>query len=53
VPVLQLTVNGLLLGGLYLLMAQGLNLIFGVMRIVNFAHGYFIVVRGPAGLQPG
>ena len=45
-PVLQLTVNGLLLGGLYLLMAQGLNLIFGVMRIVNFAHGYFIVVGG-------
>jgi len=42
----QLAINGLLLGGLYLLMAQGLNLVFGVMKIVNFAHGVFIVVAG-------
>lgn len=44
--VVQLAVNGLLLGGLYLLMAQGLNLVFGVMRIVNLAHGVLIVVAG-------
>jgi len=44
--VVQLAVNGLLLGGLYLLMAQGLNLVFGVMKIVNLAHGVFIVVAG-------
>src|SRR5439155_3755462 len=42
----QLAINGLLLGGLYLLMAQGLNLVFGVMKIVNFAHGALIVVAG-------
>jgi branched-chain amino acid transport system permease protein len=46
VIVVQLAVNGLLLGGLYLLMAQGLNLVFGVMRIVNLAHGVLIVVAG-------
>lgn len=43
---LQVAINGVLLGGLYLLMAQGLNLIFGVMRIVNFAHGIFIGISG-------
>jgi branched-chain amino acid transport system permease protein len=35
----QLTVGGLLLGAVYALAAAGLNLIFGVMRVVNFAHG--------------
>lgn len=43
---LQLVINGVLLGGLYLLMAQGLNIVFGVMRVVNFAHGIFIVAAG-------
>jgi len=46
VLILQLVVNGFLLGGLYLLMAQSLNLIFGVMRIVNFAQGTMIAVSG-------
>jgi branched-chain amino acid transport system permease protein len=39
---LQLLVNGVLLGGAYMLIAQSLNLIFGVMGVVNFAHGAFI-----------
>jgi branched-chain amino acid transport system permease protein len=43
---LQLLINGVLLGGLYLLMAQGLNIVFGVMRVVNFAHGIFIAAAG-------
>ncbi len=37
---------GLLWGGVYLLMAEGLNLIYGVMKVVNLAHGDFIVVGG-------
>jgi branched-chain amino acid transport system permease protein len=37
-------VQGVLLGGLYALYAAGLSLIFGVMRMVNLAHGDFIVL---------
>lgn len=37
-------VQGILLGGLYALFATGLSLIFGVMRLVNIAHGDFIVL---------
>ena len=36
--------NGVLLAGLYVLMAVGLNLVFGVMRVINFAHGELIVL---------
>jgi branched-chain amino acid transport system permease protein len=36
-------VSGLLFGGVYSLMAVGLTLIFGVMRVVNFAHGDMMV----------
>lgn len=43
-PVLELLVGGLLLGGVYALMACGLNLVFGVMRVINFAHGEFIAI---------
>lgn len=40
----QVLVLGLLLGGVYALMAAGLTLVFGVMRIVNLAHAAFILV---------
>jgi branched-chain amino acid transport system permease protein len=43
---IQIALNGVFLGAFYLLMAQGLNLIFGVMRIVNFAHGAMMVLSG-------
>jgi len=39
---LQLFVFALLLGGVYTLTALGLNLIFGVMEVVNFAHGMLV-----------
>ena len=42
--ILQAIVSGLLLGGVYSLICVGLTLTFGVMRIINFAHGEFLMV---------
>ena len=36
---LQHTLNALVLGSTYALLGIGLTLIFGIMRVVNFAHG--------------
>ncbi len=44
-------VQGILLGGLYALFAAGLSLIFGVMRLVNIAHGDLIVLAAYLGLS--
>ena len=41
---LNIIVQGILIGGLYALFAAGLSLIFGVMRLVNIAHGDLIVL---------
>lgn len=41
---LQAIVNGILLGGFYALMGMGQNIIFGVMKIVNFCHGEMLMV---------
>jgi branched-chain amino acid transport system permease protein len=41
---LQLIVQGTLLGGIYGLIAMGLSLIFGVMGVINFAHGQMMVM---------
>ncbi|GAA5233946.1 branched-chain amino acid ABC transporter permease [Verticiella sediminum] len=38
---LQHLVNGMVLGGTYALLGIGLTLVFGIMRVVNFAHGEF------------
>ncbi|WP_157802942.1 branched-chain amino acid ABC transporter permease [Compostimonas suwonensis] len=40
----QTALTGLLLGGVYGLVAMGLSLIFGVMRVINFAHGSIVLV---------
>lgn len=40
----QAVVNGLIVGLLYLLMAVGFTLVFGVMRVVNFAHSEFYML---------
>src|SRR3982074_1734303 len=42
--VLNVVVQGVLTGLVYGLMALGLSVIFGVVRVVNFAHGEFAVV---------
>ena len=47
---LSALVQGTLLGGLYALFAAGLSLIFGVMRLVNIAHGDLIVLAAYLGL---
>jgi len=44
-------VQGVLLGGLYALFATGLSLIFGVMRLVNIAHGDLIVLAAYVALM--
>ena len=41
---LQTIVNGLLIGGVYALIAVGLSMIHGVMKIVNFAQGDFLTI---------
>ena len=42
--ILDAVIQGILLGGLYGLYAAGLSLVFGIMRLVNIAHGDFIIL---------
>src|SRR6201993_3062074 len=42
--IVQLLVSGIMLGGIYALMSIGLTVIFGVLKIVNFAHGEFLML---------
>jgi branched-chain amino acid transport system permease protein len=41
---LDIVIQGVMLGGLYALFAAGLSLVFGIMRLVNLAHGDLIVL---------
>ena len=40
----QLIISGILLGGIYALIAMSLTLVFGVLRVINFAHGDFVMM---------
>lgn len=42
--ILQVTINGLLMGSVFSLIAVALNVLFGVMEIVNFAHGSLVML---------
>ena len=48
--IIEPVINGLMVGGLYGLFGLGLALAFGVMRIVNIAHGEFVVVAAFLGV---
>ena len=43
---IQLLLSGLLLGGIYAMVAVGLALCFGVLGLLNLAHGAFLVLAG-------
>ena len=45
-PILQTLADALSVGGLYALTALGIGLIFGIMRLINFAHGELIAIAG-------
>ena len=45
----QAVLNGLVIGAMYMLMAVGFTLVFGIMRVVNFAHGEFYMLGAFAG----
>ena len=49
--VLNIILQGVLVGGLYALFAAGLSLIFGVMRLVNIAHGDLIVLAAYVAME--
>jgi branched-chain amino acid transport system permease protein len=38
------TINGILMGSIYGLTAMGLTIIFGVLKVINFAHGSLLMV---------
>jgi branched-chain amino acid transport system permease protein len=42
----QIVINGLNLSAVYILVALGFTLLFGIMRVVNFAHGEFAMLGG-------
>jgi branched-chain amino acid transport system permease protein len=42
--IIQLIINGIMIGGIYVLVSVGLCLIFGVVEVINFAHGEFLMI---------
>ena len=42
--VLQVIVNGILLGGIYALLGVGMTMMFGIVKLTNLAHGEFVII---------
>ena len=42
--VLQVIINGILLGGIYALLGVGMTMMFGIVKLTNLAHGEFIII---------
>jgi len=51
--ILLLLITGVALGALYFLVASGLSLIYGLMGVLNFAHGSFLTLAGFLGWEAG
>jgi len=51
--VILLLITGIGLGALYFLVASGLSLIYGLMHVLNFAHGSFLTLGGLVGWEVG
>ena len=52
--ILSQILNGLSIGSIYALVALGYNMVYGIVKLINFAHGD--IIEGPAhghGLRPG
>ncbi|MCP4694339.1 MAG: branched-chain amino acid ABC transporter permease, partial [Desulfobacterales bacterium] len=47
---IQQLINGLTLGGLYALIALGYTMVYGVIQLINFAHGEFFAAGGYVGV---
>ena len=47
---IQQTINGLTVGGIYALIALGYTMVYGVLRLINFAHGDLSVLGAYVGL---
>jgi branched-chain amino acid transport system permease protein len=47
---IQQLINGITLGGLYALIALGYTMVYGVIQLINFAHGEFFAAGGYVGV---
>jgi branched-chain amino acid transport system permease protein len=51
VTLLQQLINGFSLGSLYALIAMGYTMVYGILRLINFAHGDLLMVAAYVGVM--
>ena len=42
--IIQIIINGILLGGIYAILGVGMTMIFGIVKLTNLAHGEFVII---------